>query len=128
MGDLTSANRMVTAGSRLSPEPDGDAHCRPPLAAVILHVERAGGQQVTISNVGGQIAGAADFFQWGLADGNDVDEGSLGGGGYDLQSAGVQSFPSADGTDALMVFPLSTHDRWSNAAVNEYDGRDRYQW
>lgn len=80
-----------------------------------------GPHAVTVTNVGGQIAGAADFFQWGLEDGDDIDESVLGGGGYDLQAAGVQSFPNAAGTDALMYFALSTHDRWSNAAVNEFD-------
>jgi minor extracellular serine protease Vpr len=53
-------------------------------------------------------------------DGDDVNESVLGGGGYDLQAAGVQSFPLS-ATDAIMYFALSTHDRWSNAAVNEYD-------
>ena len=75
---------------------------------------------VTVSNRGGQIAGTADFFQWGLEDGDDVDEAALGGAGYDLHAAGVQAFPTS-ATDALMVFALSTHDRWSNAAVNEFD-------
>lgn len=80
----------------------------------------ASGQTATITN-GGVATGTADFFQWGLADGNDVDEGVFGGSGYDLQAAGVQSFPNAAGTDAIMYFALSTHDRWSNAAVNEFD-------
>ncbi len=76
---------------------------------------------VVVSNVGGQIAGTADFYQWGLADGDDLDETVVGGAGYDLQAAGVQAFMNAAGDDALMVFALSTHDRWSNAAVNEFD-------
>ena len=80
-----------------------------------------GPHEVTITNADGQIAGAADFYQWGLVDENDVDETVLGGSGYDLQAAGVQAFPNADGTDAMMYFALSTHDRWSNAAVNEFD-------
>lgn len=80
----------------------------------------AGGTSVTVSNVDGQITGAADFYQWGLVDGDDVNESVLGGSGYDLQAAGVQSF-AAGTTDAVMYFALSTHDRWSNAAVNEFD-------
>lgn len=67
----------------------------------------ASGQTATITN-GGAAAGAADFFQWGLADGNDLDEDVFGGAGYDLQAAGVQSFPNAAGTDATMYFALST--------------------
>ena len=79
-----------------------------------------GPHEVSVSNTGGQIAGAADFYQWGLVDDDDVDESVLGGSGYDLQAAGVQAFP-VSATDAFMVFALSTHDRWSNAAVNEFD-------
>ena len=91
-----------------------------PAPSVIVLPNRTGPHEVTITNAGGQIAGAADFYQWGLVDGDDVNESVLGGSGYDLQAAGVQSFP-VSATDAVMVFALSTHDRWSNAAVNEYD-------
>jgi hypothetical protein len=80
------------------------------------------GQRATVTNADGQIAGTADFYQWGLEDGDDVIETVLGGSGYDLQAAGVQSFPfGPGGTDRLLVFALSTHDRWSNVAVNEFD-------
>ncbi|MEO6578145.1 MAG: S8 family serine peptidase [Candidatus Limnocylindria bacterium] len=74
----------------------------------------------TVTNPNGVIAGTADVYQWGLEDGNDVNEAVLGGAGYDLQAAGVQSFDFGGG-EQLIVFALSTHDRWSNAAVNEYD-------
>lgn len=77
------------------------------------------GETATVTNPGGMIAGNADFFQWGLQDGNDVDEAALGGAGYDLQAAGVQTFP--DGNDSFLAFAVSTYDRWSNAAVNEID-------
>jgi len=77
------------------------------------------GQSATVTNPDGVIAGSADFYQWGLQDGDDVNEATLGGSGYDLQAAGVQTFPEGD--DSLLVFALSTHDRWSNAAVNEFD-------
>ncbi len=74
----------------------------------------------TVTNPNGVITGTADVYQWGLQDKDDVNEASLGGSGYDLQAAGVQSFDFGGGEE-LIVFALSTHDRWSNAAVNEYD-------
>jgi subtilisin family serine protease len=67
----------------------------------------------------GPVAGAIDPYQLGLTDGDDLNEDALGGGGYDLRAAGVQSF--AVGDDRFMVFALNTHDRWSNGSVNEFD-------
>jgi minor extracellular serine protease Vpr len=75
---------------------------------------------VTTTNVGGMITGFADYYQWGLQDGNDVNEAVLGGAGYDLRSVGVQAFPF-NATNQLIVFAVNAHDRWSTAAVNEYD-------
>lgn len=75
---------------------------------------------VTTTNVGGMVTGSADFYQWGLSDGNDVNEAVLGGAGYDLRAVGVQAFPW-DASNQLLVFAINTHDRWSTAAVNEYD-------
>lgn len=77
------------------------------------------GRTAIVSNPDGVITGDADFYQWGLQDGDDVNEAVLGGSGYDLQAAGVQTFP--EGSDSFLVFAVSTHDRWSNAAVNEID-------
>jgi minor extracellular serine protease Vpr len=74
----------------------------------------------TITNPSGVVAGDADFYQWGLHDADDVDEAVLGGGGYDLRAVGVQSFDFTGG-DKLLVFAISTHDRWSNGAANEFD-------
>jgi hypothetical protein len=37
-----------------------------------------------------------------------------------MHAAGVQTFPDDSG-DAFLAFAVSTHDRWSNAAVNEFD-------
>jgi subtilisin family serine protease len=74
----------------------------------------------TVTNPGGQIPGAADVYQWGLQDGNDVNEAIFGGGGYDMRAVGVQAFEE-NADEQLIVFAVSTHDRWSNAAVNEYD-------
>ena len=46
----------------------------------------------TVTNVGGVIGGTADLYQWGLQDGDDINEAALGGGGYDMRAVGVQSF------------------------------------
>ena len=74
----------------------------------------------TVTNPAGMIPGTADFYQWGLQDGDDIDEAVLGGAGYDMRAVGVQSFDFTGG-DKLLVFAISTHDRWSNGAVNEFD-------
>jgi minor extracellular serine protease Vpr len=74
----------------------------------------------TVTNPSGVIPGTADFYQWGLQDGDDVNEAQLGGAGYDLKAVGVQSFDRPNG-DKLLVFAVSTHDRWSTGATNEFD-------
>lgn len=74
----------------------------------------------TITNQSGVVAGGADFYQWGLQDDDDQNEAALGGGGFDLRAVGVQSFDFTGG-DKLLVFAVSTHDRWSTGAVNEFD-------
>jgi hypothetical protein len=75
----------------------------------------------TVTNNKGVITGTADFYTWGLQDGNDVDENSLGGAGYDVRAVGVQSFPFETATNRLLVFAINNFDRWSNAATNEWD-------
>ncbi|MCW5952598.1 MAG: S8 family serine peptidase [Propionibacteriaceae bacterium] len=72
---------------------------------------------VKLTNRGALEAGV-DFYTWGLKDGKDVPKRTPGSG-FDLRAAGVQSF--LDGDDALLVFAINNHDRWSNAAVNEFD-------
>ena len=66
----------------------------------------------------GVVETGVDFYTWGLKDARDVPKRTPGSG-FDLRAAGVQSF--ADGDDALLVFAINNHDRWSNAAVNEFD-------
>lgn len=73
--------------------------------------------KVTLTNQGGALPAAMDFYTWGLSDAQDVDYDALGGQGYDLRAAGVQSFPEDD----LMVFAINNWDRWSNAASLEHD-------
>ena len=74
---------------------------------------------ITSTNPGGMITGTVDAYQWGLQDGNDVNEAVLGGAGYDMRAVGAQSFDLSAGK--VIVFAVSIHDRWSNAATNEFD-------
>ncbi len=76
------------------------------------------GLTVKLSNPGGALTAAADFYAWGLSDGRDVSR-SLGGSGYDLRAAGVQSFDLTDGK--LVVFAVNNYDRWSSPASQEFD-------
>jgi len=61
------------------------------------------------------IAGTADFYAWGLRDGEDAD-----GSPADMRAVGVQSFDTGGG-NRLIGFGVSTWNRWSNAASNEFD-------
>jgi subtilisin family serine protease len=77
----------------------------------------------TVTNPGGARSGDADFYAWGLADGNEAGTAS-----NDVRAIGVQTFAASDfvGDAALpgeraLVFAINTYDRWSNAAANEYD-------
>ncbi len=76
--------------------------------------------EATVTNKKGVITGSADFYTWGLQDGNDVDENALGGAGYDVRAVGVQAFSDIP-ANPLLVFAINNFDRWSNAAVNEWD-------
>jgi len=81
----------------------------------------------TVTNSGGAIAGDADFYAWGLSSApiapvpGEEDESGLAS---DVRAIGVQSipFPSATApTRRLLIFAVNTHNRWSNAATNEFD-------
>jgi subtilisin family serine protease len=76
---------------------------------------KSGSTTATITNKGGVIPGAADFYAWGLKDKKDKGVAS-----DDLRSVGVQSFPASDGTGVL-AFAINVAKRWSNAAANEFD-------
>ena len=72
-----------------------------------------------VTNKHGVIPGNADFYAWGLEGKNEP-----GKVANDVRAVGVQSFgfPSpADPNRALIVFAVNTHNRWSNASVNEFD-------
>jgi minor extracellular serine protease Vpr len=70
----------------------------------------------TTTNDGGTITGSADFYAWGL---EDAKEKQLGAN--DLRAVGVQSLPTGNPDQRVLVFAVSTWNRWSNAAVSEYD-------
>jgi minor extracellular serine protease Vpr len=78
------------------------------------------GKTFTSTNPGGVVPGIVDVYQWGLQDADDVNEAVLGGSGYDLRAAGVQSIDTGDG-DPVVVFAINAHDRWSNASTTEWD-------
>ena len=61
------------------------------------------------------VAGTADFYAWGLRDGEDAD-----GSPADMRAIGVQSFDIGGG-DRLIGFGVSTWHRWSNASTTEFD-------
>nr|WP_194425434.1 S8 family serine peptidase [Microbacterium aquimaris] len=74
--------------------------------------------EIALRNTKGALDASADVYTWGLSDKKDTPR-AFAKTGYDLRAAGVQSFPA--GGDHLMVFAVNTHDRWSNAASNEFD-------
>jgi minor extracellular serine protease Vpr len=59
--------------------------------------------------------GTADFYAWGLRDGEDAD-----GSPADMRAVGVQSF-DVGGGNRLMFFGVNTWNRWSNASSMEFD-------
>jgi hypothetical protein len=61
------------------------------------------------------ISGSADYYAWGLRDGNDLE-----GSPADLRAIGVQSFDIGGG-QRLIGFGVSTWHRWSNASTTEFD-------
>lgn len=77
-----------------------------------------GTKSLRLWNLFGALPGDADVYTWGLSDDKDT-AAAIADTGYDLRAAGVQSIPQGD--DQLLVFAVNMHQRWSNAASNEYD-------
>jgi minor extracellular serine protease Vpr len=75
----------------------------------------------TLTNAGIH-AGTADVFAWGISDPDDV---GPAGDGVDVRSVGVQVLPGeflgGAETDRSLQFVINLHQRWSNAAVTEFD-------
>ena len=88
------------------------------VSTTLSNFDASGNATATVKNKG-PIAGDADFYAWGLED-----KGEPGKAANDIRSVGVQSFafPSAaDPNRRLIVFAVNVDNRWSNAAVSEYD-------
>ena len=73
-------------------------------------LRKQGTAAATVTNKKGAVTGAADWYAWGLSDGKDKVAGSA-----DIDSVGIQAFPG------VIAFAISTNQRWSNAAQNEFD-------
>lgn len=71
-----------------------------------------------VSNIDGTIASAADFYAWGLEDGDD------GLRFNDVRAVGAQTFDAPTPTDAarrFLVFAVNHWRAWSHASINETD-------
>ncbi|MFE5410089.1 S8 family serine peptidase [Microbacterium sp. NPDC056569] len=79
-----------------------------------------GEASVVLTNKKGAFTGGASFYTWGLEDRKDAPK-SFADTGYDLRAAGVRSFLYSEEYGQLVVFALNTHNRWSNAASNQYE-------
>lgn len=116
---LTSSADTLRVGALLVPRPSTK------VSATVSGSLNGPQTQATlaVSNMGAVTGGVADVYTWGHEDRKD----QRLGGGFDLQAAGVQSFRvprvDLDGApeDDLLVFAVSTHDRYSNAASIEFD-------
>jgi minor extracellular serine protease Vpr len=78
----------------------------------MTRLENLHSSTATVTNLGGAIAGNADWYAWGTSDPKEAALGS-----NDIRAVGVQTFPE----DGVFVFGLNTWNRWSNAAANEFD-------
>jgi hypothetical protein len=73
---------------------------------------KTGAATATVTNAAGAIPGNADWYAWGIWDKNDPKLGS-----NDVRAVGVQTLPDI----GVLAFAVSTYQRWSNAASNEFD-------
>jgi minor extracellular serine protease Vpr len=71
---------------------------------------------IRLSNDSGAIAGFGDFYAWGLTN---PKTGTILAS-FEPRAIGVQSNPIS-ATNSILVFAVSTHGRFSNAAQGEYD-------
>lgn len=108
---LTSGDSRLTVGALLVPRPATNVAAR--LTGSLAAPSTSA--SVTLTNEGAAIAADADFYTWGL---DDAEDQSVAGG-FDLKAAGVQAIPVSG--DTVLVFAVSTHDRFSNAASVEFD-------
>ena len=69
-----------------------------------------------LSNTGSAIAATADFYTWGL---KGTGFGAGNNGGFDLSSAGVQTF--VDGGQLGIAFAVNMEQAWSSPSTREFD-------
>ena len=77
----------------------------------------------TVTNRKGAIAGDADFYAWGILDGQDnngLHRNDARSVTNDVRAIGAQSFDDGAG-GRFVVFAVNTWNRWSNASTNEFD-------
>ncbi|MCK6081712.1 S8 family serine peptidase [Microbacterium sp. EYE_5] len=114
---LTSADATLRVPYLLVPRSNSDVTAKGSLSSRGKVTD--GDRTLELRNRKGAIDAAADVYTWGLSDKKDAPK-SISDTGYDLRAAGVQSFTTTAG-DRLAVFAVNTHQRWSNAASNEFD-------
>ena len=68
-----------------------------------------------VTNAGGVIPGTADFYAWGLSDGDESFTRPI-----DMRAVGAQSFDAGGGSQ-LIVLAINGYDRWSNASVGDFE-------
>jgi len=105
-----ASNNGITLNVPYYLVPQAVSHIRTSLDTRKLRT--SGSATATVTNRGGAVTGAADWYAWGLADKKD-----RGLGSEDLRAVGVQTFPA----DKVLAFAISTNRRWSNASSNEFD-------
>jgi minor extracellular serine protease Vpr len=119
---FTPADESMNAGVSLSvpyylvPRPTSRIKSAP---GQLRFNSRSTSSKLNVLNQDGQVSGSADFYVWGLEDGNEAAVNA-----NDIRAVGVQSFAfgiPANPNRRLLVFAVNTHERWSNAAVSEFD-------
>ena len=74
---------------------------------------------VALSNVGGPIAGNADFYALGIQNGTQALKNP-----FDVRAVGLQSFPNPTATNPtrkLIVAAVNAWGRWNSASTQEFD-------
>ena len=64
-----------------------------------------------VTNQGSPIAATADFYAWGLTDGNELLDHA------DVRAVGVQTFPS----DGVLAFAVNVNQAWQTPFADEFD-------
>lgn len=71
--------------------------------------------QVVVANLMGGVTGYADFFEWGLSG------PPQGMEYYDTRAVGVESAPTTDPANPLLIFAINTYPHFSSPEAGEFD-------